>query len=120
MMCAPCVKNPADAGVFLGGPSRAYTCGCRSCCELVTVSKLKLNGVRVTGRGKAAWSVNREPLNKNRFEGFAKQGEQAHYCKGLVTQARWRPCSGCAMKVAGTSGPLEAALTRLNLQAAWS
>jgi hypothetical protein len=63
------------------------------------VSKVKRNCVRATERGKEAWSVNREPMNKNRIEGVAKQGEQAHYCKALVTKARWRKCGGCAMKV---------------------
>eukprot|EP01031_Cornospumella_fuschlensis_P025276 gene25276-30524_t len=76
----------------------AHTCGCKSRCELVTVSKVKRNCVRATERGKEAWSVNREPMNKNRIEGVAKQGEQAHYCKALVTKARWRKCGGCAMK----------------------
>jgi hypothetical protein len=33
--------------------------------------------VRATERGKEAWSVNREPMNKNRIEGAAKQGERA-------------------------------------------
>eukprot|EP01034_Spumella_vulgaris_P029982 gene29982-37126_t len=66
--------------------------------QLVTVSKVKRNCVRATERGKEAWSVNREPMNKNRIEGVAKQGEQAHYCKALVTKARWRKCGGCAMK----------------------
>ena len=63
------------------------------------MSKVKRNCVRATERGKEAWSVNREPMNKNRIEGVAKQGEQAHYCKALVTKARWRKCGGCAMKV---------------------
>ena len=80
-------------------PAWAHTCGCKSRCELVTVSKVKRNCVRATERGKEAWSVNREPMNKNRIEGVAKQGEQAHYCKALVTKARWRKCGGCAMKV---------------------
>ena len=50
-------------------PAWAHTCGCKSRCELVTVSKVKRNCVRVTERGKEAWSVNREPMNKNRIEG---------------------------------------------------
>lgn len=32
--------------------------------------------MRVTERGKEAWSVNREPMNKNRIEGAAEQGER--------------------------------------------
>jgi hypothetical protein len=58
-------------------PAWAHTCGCKSRCELVTVSKVKRNCVRATERGKEAWSVNREPMNKNRIEGVAKQGEWA-------------------------------------------
>jgi len=63
------------------------------------VSEVKRNCVRATERGKEAWSVNREPMNKNRIEGVAKQGERAVYRKALVTKARWRRCDGCAMKV---------------------
>ena len=44
--------------------------------------------MRVTERGKEAWSVNREPMNKNRIEGVAKQGEQANDCKALVVEAQ--------------------------------
>ena len=80
-------------------PAWAHTCGCKSRCELVTVSKVKRNCVRVTERGKEAWSVNREPMNKNRIEGAAEQGERAMTRKALVTKARRRKCDGCAMKV---------------------
>ena len=80
-------------------PAWAHTCGCKSRCELVTASKVKRNCMRVTECGKEAWSVNREPMNKNRIEGVAKQGERAVYRKALVTKARWRRCDGCAMKV---------------------
>jgi hypothetical protein len=44
----------------------ARTCGCKSCSELVTVSKVNRNCVRATERGKEVWSMNREPMNKNR------------------------------------------------------
>ena len=80
-------------------PAWAHTCGCKSRCELVTVSKVKRNCVRATERGKEAWSVNREPMNKNRIEGAAKQGEWAKNRKALVTKVRWRRCGGCATKV---------------------
>jgi hypothetical protein len=33
--------------------------------------------MRATECGKEAWSVNREPMNKNRIEGVAEQGEWA-------------------------------------------
>ena len=80
-------------------PAWAHTCGCKSRCELVTVSKVKRNCVRVTERGKEAWSINREPMNKNRIEGVAKQGERAINREALVIKARRRRCGGCAMKV---------------------
>ncbi|MNV49244.1 hypothetical protein D3C71_1411920 [compost metagenome] len=80
-------------------PAWAHTCGCKSRHELVTVNEAKRSCVRVTERGKEAWSVNREPMNKNRIEGVAKQGERAVNRKALVTKAKWRRCGGCAMKV---------------------
>ena len=55
--------------------------------------------MRVTERGKEAWSVNREPMNKNCIEGGAKQGERAMNREALVIKARRRKCGGCAMKV---------------------
>jgi hypothetical protein len=91
-------KGP-DGPFFCVRPAWAHTCGCKSRCELVTVSKVKRNCVRATERGKEAWSVNREPMNKNRIEGVAKQGERARNREALVTKARWRRCGGCAMKV---------------------
>jgi hypothetical protein len=54
--------------------------------------------MRATECGEEAWSVNREPMNKNRIEGVAEQGERAMNRKALVTKARWRRCGGCAMK----------------------
>ena len=80
-------------------PAWAHTCGCKSRHELVTASEVKRNCVRVTDRGEEAWSINREPMNKNCIEGAAKQGERAQNRKALVTKARWRRCGGCAMKV---------------------
>lgn len=54
-------------------PAWAHACGCKSRRELVTTSEVKRNCVRATERGKEAWSVNREPMNKNfslKFEEF--------------------------------------------------
>jgi len=73
-------------GFFMVRPAWAHTCGCKSRCKLVTVSKVKRNCVRATERGKEAWNVNREPMNKNRIEGVAKQGEWARNHKALVTK----------------------------------
>ena len=39
-----------------------------------------------------------EPMNKNRIEGAAEQGERAKDRKALVIKARRRKCGGCAMK----------------------
>ena len=55
-------------------PARAHSCGCKSRCELVTVSKAKRSSVWVTERAKEAWSINREPMNKKRIEGAVKLG----------------------------------------------
>ncbi|EKD98048.1 MAG: 50S ribosomal protein L17-like protein, partial [uncultured bacterium] len=67
---------------------------CKSRCELLTVSKVKRNCVRVTERREEAWSVNPEPMIKNRIEGAAMQGEGASNRKALVTTAGWRRCGG--------------------------
>jgi hypothetical protein len=80
-------------------PAWAYTCGCKSRHELVTVSEVNRNCTRATECGKEAWSINREPMNKNRIEGAIKQSEWAKNHEALVTKARWRRCGGCAMKV---------------------
>jgi hypothetical protein len=66
---------------------------------LITTNEVKRNCMRVTECGKEAWSVNREPMNKNRIEGVAKQGERAKNRKALVIKARRRKCGGCVMKV---------------------
>ena len=92
-------KETAQAVFFMVRPAWAHTCGCKSRRKLVTTSEAKYNCVRVTERGKEVRSVNREPMNKNRIEGAAKQGERAMNRKALVTKARWRRCGGCAMKV---------------------
>ena len=79
-------------------PAWAHSCGCKSRHELVTANEAKRNCMRATECGKEAWSVNREPMNKNRIEGAAEQGERAINREALVTKAKWRKCGGCAMK----------------------
>lgn len=79
-------------------PAWARTCGCKSRHELVTASEVKRNCMRVTECGEEAWSVNREPMDKNCIEGDAEQGERASIRKALVTKAKRRRCGGCAMK----------------------
>jgi hypothetical protein len=53
-------------------------------------------------KGDQPWegSVERncEPMNKNRIEGAAKQGERAHNREALVVKAKWRRSGGCAVK----------------------
>ena len=39
-----------------------------------------------------------EPMNKNRIEGVAEQGERARNREALVIKARWRRSGGCAAK----------------------
>ena len=41
---------------------------------------------------------NCEPMNKNRIEGIAEQGERAINREALVIKARWRRSGGCAVR----------------------
>ena len=79
-------------------PAWAHSCGCKSRRKLITTNEVKRNCVRATERGKEAWSVNREPMNKNRIEGAAEQGERANDREALVIKAKWRKSGGCAVK----------------------
>jgi hypothetical protein len=65
---------------------------------LITANEAKRNCVRATERGEEAWSVNREPMNKNHIEGAVEQGERARNREALVIKAGQRRCGGCAMK----------------------
>jgi hypothetical protein len=53
-------------------------------------------------KGDRPWegSVKRicEPMNKNRIEGVAEQGERANYREALVVKAKRRRSGGCAVK----------------------
>ena len=51
-----------------------------------------------------------EPMDKNRIEGAAEQGERASFREALVIKAKWRKSGGCAEK--------ECVLTRGDL-ASW-
>ncbi len=80
--------TPKRRGFFIWVRSAwAHPCRRKFRHELVTASEVKRNCTRVTECGKEAWSVNREPMDKKRIEGAAKQGEQAQACKALVTKA---------------------------------
>jgi hypothetical protein len=92
-------KRLAMPGVFVWCAQHGRTSWrCKSSRELVTVSEVKRNCMRATECGEEAWSVNREPMNKNRIEGAAEQGEWAKDHEALVTKAKRRRCGGCAMK----------------------
>ena len=79
-------------------PAWAHSCGCKSRHKLVMASEAKRNCARATERGEEAWSVNRGPMNKNRIEGAAEQGERARNREALVTKAERRRSGGRAMK----------------------
>ncbi|TCW80646.1 hypothetical protein C5O80_12720 [Burkholderia sp. SRS-46] len=79
-------------------PAWAHSCGCKSRRKLVTTNEVKRSCMRVTECGKEAWSVNREPMDKNRIEGIAEQGERAKDREALVTKARQCKYGGCAVK----------------------
>jgi hypothetical protein len=51
-------------------------------------NEVKRNCTRVTDCGKEAWSINHEPMDKNRIEGVAGQGERANNCKALLVKAQ--------------------------------
>jgi len=79
-------------------PAWAHSCGCKSRRKLITANEAKRNCMRVTKCGKEAWSINREPMDKNRIRGAAKQGKRAENREAFVIKAKLRKSGGCAMK----------------------
>ena len=79
-------------------PAWAHSCGWKSRRKLITANEVKRNCMRVTECGEEAWSINCEPMNKNRIEGAAEQGEWANGHEALVINAKWRRSGGCAEK----------------------
>ena len=73
---------------FVVRPAWAHSCGCKSRRELTTASEVKRNRGRVTDRGEEAWSINHEPMDKNRIQGAANQGERATNREALVVKER--------------------------------
>ena len=69
-------------------PAWARFWRCKSSRELTTANEVKRNCARVTERGEEAWSVNREPMDKNRIRGGAEQGERARNREALVVKAQ--------------------------------
>ena len=55
---------------------------------MITANEVKRNCVRATERGKEAWNVSCEPMDKNRIEGAAEQGERARSREALVVKAK--------------------------------
>jgi len=55
----------------------AHTWRCKSSHTLATANEAKRKCARVTERGEEAWSIYREPMDKNRIEGAAEEGELA-------------------------------------------
>lgn len=84
--------------VFLVRPARVHSWRWKSSRELATANEVKRNCGRATDRGEEAWSVNREPMNKNRIRGTAEQGERAKSREALVAKAGWCKSGGCAVK----------------------
>jgi hypothetical protein len=94
-----CGFNAAPgAAFFLVRPAWAHSCGCKSRRKLITANEAKRNCVRVTGRGKEAWNISCERMDKNRIEGAAEQGEWANNREALVIEAKRRRSGGCAAK----------------------
>ena len=79
-------------------PARAHSWRWKSSRKLATANEVKRNCGRATDRGEEAWSVNREPMDKNRIQGAAEQGERAKIREALVAKAKWRKSGGCAVK----------------------
>jgi hypothetical protein len=79
-------------------PAWAHSYGCKSRRELVTVSEVKRNCMRVTDCGGGSVDRSCGPMNKNRIEGGAEQGERANDREALVTKFRWRRSGGRAVK----------------------
>jgi len=55
---------------------------------LITANEAKRNCKRVTDCGEEAWSEAAVPMDKNRIEGGAEQGERARNRKALVIKAQ--------------------------------
>ena len=76
------------AAFLLVRPAWAHSCGCKSRRKLTMTNEVKRNCTRVTDCGKEAWSMNHEPMDKNRIEGTAEQGERANNRKALLVKVQ--------------------------------
>ncbi|AWB34812.1 hypothetical protein DBV39_14980 [Orrella marina] len=82
----------SSAGLRFGAPfamvrpASAHTFGGRSRCKLVTTSEVKRNCMRATRCGEHACRISREPMDKNRIQGNARQpGCDCYVMKVCVT-----------------------------------
>ena len=92
-------RRVTPAGLDFVRPAWALSCGWKSRRKWITTNEVKRNCVRVTKqRGKEAWSVSCEPMNKNRIEGTVEQGERALSREAVVIKARRCRSGGCAVK----------------------
>ena len=60
-------RAPSGARFFVR-PARAHSCGCKTRHKLITASEAKRNRMRVTECGEEAWSIVREPMDRNCME----------------------------------------------------
>ena len=67
-------------------PAWAQSWRWKSSRKLTTANEVKRNCGRATDRRKEAWSINHEPMNKNRIEGVVDQGKRAKYREALVVK----------------------------------
>ena len=82
------LRGPVNGAAFFVRPAWARSWRWKSSRELATVSEVKRNCVRVTERGKEAWSINRGPMDKNRIQGAADQGERANDREAVVVKGQ--------------------------------
>lgn len=61
-----------------------------------------------------------EPMDKNRIEGAAEQGERARNCEALVIKAKRRKSGGCAVKGEGTLGVGPEKIHKPQCHASWN
>jgi hypothetical protein len=78
-------------------PARAHSCGWKSHRKLIRANEAKRNCMKEPECGGSV-ERNCEPMDKNRIEGVAEQGERAKFRKALVIKAKWRKSGGCAVK----------------------
>ncbi len=79
-------------------PAWARSSGCKSPAELATARQVKRNCVRVTERGKEAWSETVSRWTRTGYEALPTRASRLSTAKLLWPKVRWRKCGGCAVK----------------------